>query len=41
MSGSASPSAFSKIDGAWVVTHEHVSVPFDMETGKAACDLEP
>jgi hypothetical protein len=26
---------FRKIDGAWVVTHEHVSVPFDMETGKA------
>src|SRR5512134_866247 len=24
---------FRKIDGTWVVTHEHVSVPFDMETG--------
>jgi ketosteroid isomerase-like protein len=32
---------FRKIGGTWVVTHEHVSAPFDMETGKAACDLEP
>ena len=28
---------FRKIDGAWVVTHEHLSVPFHMDTGKAAC----
>ena len=29
-----------KIDGQWKVVHEHVSVPFDMETGKAmlVCD---
>jgi uncharacterized protein (TIGR02246 family) len=32
---------YRKIDGEWIVTHEHVSVPFYMETGKAACDLEP
>jgi ketosteroid isomerase-like protein len=32
---------FRKIDGAWTVTHEHVSVPFYMDTNKAACDLEP
>jgi predicted dithiol-disulfide oxidoreductase (DUF899 family) len=24
-----------------MVTHEHVSVPFYMDTGKAACDLKP
>jgi ketosteroid isomerase-like protein len=32
---------FKKINGEWLVTHEHVSLPFDMETGKAALDLEP
>jgi ketosteroid isomerase-like protein len=30
-----------KRDGAWQVTHEHTSVPFDAATGKAALDLEP
>ena len=30
-----------KVGGKWMVTHEHVSVPFDMATGKAAVDLEP
>jgi uncharacterized protein (TIGR02246 family) len=30
-----------KIDGQWKVVHEHVSVPFDMETGKAMLDLKP
>ena len=32
---------YRKLDGEWVVTHEHVSVPFYMDTGKAACDLKP
>ena len=32
---------FKKIGGEWLVTHEHVSVPFDMETGRAAVDLKP
>ena len=32
---------YRKIDGKWTVTHEHVSVPFYMDTGKAACDLTP
>jgi ketosteroid isomerase-like protein len=32
---------YRKIDGEWMVTHEHVSVPFYMDTGKAACDLKP
>lgn len=30
-----------KIDGRWVITHEHSSVPFDPETGKASLDLKP
>ncbi|MEK6288050.1 MAG: nuclear transport factor 2 family protein [Acidobacteriota bacterium] len=32
---------FRKIDGKWMVTHEHSSVPFDVETGKASLDLKP
>ena len=31
----------SKAGGKWLVTHEHVSMPFDMKTGKVAADLEP
>jgi len=30
-----------KIDGEWLVTHEHASVPVDLMTGRAALDLEP
>ena len=30
-----------KIDGKWMVTHEHQSVPFDVETGKASLDIKP
>ena len=30
-----------KIGGKWLVTHEHISVPFDMETGQASLDLKP
>lgn len=32
---------FCKIDGKWMTTHEHQSVPFDVESGKASLDLEP
>jgi uncharacterized protein (TIGR02246 family) len=32
---------FRKIDGEWMVTHEHTSVPFDAESGKASVDLRP
>lgn len=32
---------FRKIEGNWTVTHEHNSVPFDVETGKASLDLMP
>ena len=30
---------FQKRDGKWLVIHDHVSMPFDMETGKAVRDL--
>lgn len=29
------------VDGAWTITHEHASVPFDPETGNASVDLKP
>jgi ketosteroid isomerase-like protein len=32
---------YRKIDGKWMITHEHASVPFDVKTGKASLDLEP
>jgi len=28
-----------KRDGQWLVTHDHVSMPFDMQTQKAVSDL--
>jgi ketosteroid isomerase-like protein len=30
-----------RTDGTWKVAHEHFSVPFDMESGKALLGLEP
>lgn len=32
---------FRKIDGSWLIAHDHVSVPLDMASGKALLDLEP
>jgi len=32
---------FRKIEGTWKITHEHVSVPCDMETSQASLDLMP
>ena len=32
---------FRKIDGKWMVTHEHTSVPFEAESGKASVGLQP
>ncbi len=32
---------FRKIDGNWLVTDEHNSVPFDPKSGKASLDLKP
>jgi uncharacterized protein (TIGR02246 family) len=28
-------------DGRWLITHEHVSLPVDVESGRAATDLVP
>jgi len=32
---------FRRIDGVWLVVHDHVSVPADLEHGKAALNLTP
>jgi ketosteroid isomerase-like protein len=32
---------FRKIDGQWIATHQHSSVPFDPESGRASVDLRP
>ena len=32
---------FSRIGGKWMVTHEHFSVPINMQTYQAALDLKP
>lgn len=33
---------YRRIDGRWLIAHEHASVPFYMDgSGKAAVDLEP
>ena len=34
-------SCFRKINGKWLDTHDHISVPADFETGKALLDLKP
>jgi ketosteroid isomerase-like protein len=30
-----------RIAGQWMVTHEHQSVPFNVDTGRASIDLKP
>ncbi|MET0621794.1 MAG: nuclear transport factor 2 family protein [Pyrinomonadaceae bacterium] len=32
---------FRKVGGEWAVAHEHTSVPFDAESGKASVTLKP
>jgi uncharacterized protein (TIGR02246 family) len=32
---------FRKIDGTWLIAHDHVSVPVDFGSGRALLDLEP
>ncbi|MEU1387821.1 MULTISPECIES: nuclear transport factor 2 family protein [unclassified Nonomuraea] len=32
---------FQKIDGTWWITHDQVSVPLDVRSGKGMTDLEP
>lgn len=34
-------SCFRKINGRWLITHEHISVPIDMNSGKGLMDLKP
>jgi uncharacterized protein (TIGR02246 family) len=34
-------SLFRKVDGKWLDFHDHVSVPVDIEYGKALLDLKP
>jgi uncharacterized protein (TIGR02246 family) len=30
-----------KVEGAWLIVHDHCSVPFDPQSGKAMLDLAP
>jgi len=32
---------YRKVAGEWRITHEHVSLPFDMQSFKALLDLKP
>jgi len=32
---------FRKVAGHWLIEHDHVSVPVELESGRAALDLEP
>ena len=32
---------FQKLHGAWQITHDQASVPFDVLTGRGVADLEP
>lgn len=32
---------FRKVDGAWLIAHDHVSVPLDIASGNGIVDLEP
>ena len=32
---------FRKIDGTWLIAHDHVSVPLDVASGRALLDLKP
>jgi ketosteroid isomerase-like protein len=32
---------FGKVGGEWKIVHEHQSVPFDVQTGKASLNLKP
>ncbi len=30
-----------RVDGKWLIVHDHISVPADFDTGKAVLDLKP
>lgn len=32
---------FHKVEGSWLIVHEHSSVPLDVDTGLASLDLVP
>ena len=32
---------YRKLDGEWMITHEHASVPFDVKSGQASLGLQP
>jgi uncharacterized protein (TIGR02246 family) len=32
---------YRKLDGEWLITHQHSSVPFDPESGQASLGLKP
>jgi ketosteroid isomerase-like protein len=32
---------FRRVDGEWLITHDQVSVPFDIRSGRGVADLEP
>jgi ketosteroid isomerase-like protein len=32
---------FRKIDGCWLIVHDHVSAPLDLPNGRALLNLEP
>ncbi|MFI7065748.1 YybH family protein [Kribbella sp. NPDC050124] len=32
---------FRKLDGAWLIAHDQISVPTDFATGRSVLDLEP
>ena len=34
-------SGLRKTNGKWLIVHDHISVPADVESGKAALDLKP
>lgn len=34
-------SGVRKINGKWLIVHDHISVPIDFDSGKAALDLKP
>ncbi|PYK63808.1 MAG: DUF4440 domain-containing protein, partial [Verrucomicrobia bacterium] len=34
-------SLYRKVDGKWLDFHDHVSVPADIESGKAMLELQP
>jgi ketosteroid isomerase-like protein len=36
-----STTCFRKIDGRWLIAHDQVSVPLDLESGRALLNLEP